>query len=110
MKSLARAAAIGLFGLALAGPVSAQTDAPTAAVAPAPYSSATTTLGVLFADAAAKAVIDKHLPGLSTNERIGMASGMTLKDIQGYMPDKLSDERLAAIDADLAKLPVTPAK
>lgn len=30
---------------------------------------------------------------------------MTLKDVQQFAPDKLSDHALAAIDADLAKLP-----
>ena len=33
-----------------------------------------------------------------------MARAMTLKDIQAYSPDVITDEKLAAIDADFAKL------
>lgn len=37
-----------------------------------------TTLGTLLDDPRAKAVLDKHLPGVSTNPMVAMAKGMTL--------------------------------
>lgn len=79
-----------------------------AMAAGAPYSSAETTIGSLIDDAAAKAVLDKHMPGFSTNPQIEMARSMTLKQIQGFAPDQIKDEALAKIDADLAKLPAKP--
>jgi len=37
-----------------------------------------TTFGTLLDDPKAKAVLDKHLPGVSTNPMVAMAKGMTL--------------------------------
>jgi hypothetical protein len=72
------------------------------------YSSATTPIGTLLDDPAAKAVLVKYIPDTVNNPQIDMARGMTLKDTQAYAPDSLTDAVLAKIDADLAKLP--PAK
>ena len=52
------------------------------------YSTAETTIGVLLEDAAAKAILDKHIPGLTDNPSISMAAGMTLKALQGMAGDK----------------------
>jgi para-nitrobenzyl esterase len=82
----------------------AQQSAPTAA-ASAPYSTATTPIGTLLDDPAAKAVIVKYLPEVATSPQIDQARGMTLKDVQQYSPDKVSDQTLANIDAELARLP-----
>lgn len=79
-----------------------------AMAAGAPYTTADTTIGTLVDDAAAKAVIDKHMPGFSTNPQIEMAKAMTLKQIQGFAPDMIKDEVLAKIDVELAKLPAKP--
>lgn len=68
------------------------------------YTTADTEIGTLMDDPAAKAIIAKHIPGLVDNDQIEMARTMTLKTIQQYAPDDVTDERLAAIDADLAKL------
>ncbi|WP_030538799.1 hypothetical protein [Sphingobium sp. DC-2] len=84
-------------------PAMAQT-APAAAPAKTKYSTAETDIGTLLDDPAAKAIVEKHIPGLTTNEQIDMARGMTLKVVQQYSPDEVTDARLAAIDADLAKL------
>ena len=40
------------------------------------YSTASTKLGVLLADPEAKAIMDQHFPGVSTDPRIGMGKGM----------------------------------
>ena len=52
--------------------------------------------------ARAKAVLEKHLPALIGNPQMEMARSMTLKQIQGFAGDALSDEILAKVDADLA--------
>jgi cytochrome P450 len=72
-------------------------------------STAATKLGALLADPASKAVLDKHLPGVSSDKRIAMAKGMTLRSIQAFAPGQFTNEVLDAIDADLAKLPVATA-
>jgi hypothetical protein len=69
------------------------------------YSTSTTDIGTLLDDPAARAVLDKHIPGFSTQDQIDMARPMTLRAVQQYAPDKYTDKVLAEIDADLAKLP-----
>lgn len=77
------------------------------AVAPAAhYSTSETEIGVLLDDPAAKALLDKHIPGMTTSDQIDMARGMTLKAIQQYSPDAITDKVLAALDADFQKIPV----
>lgn len=88
-------------GLAVAAePVPAQSTP-----APALYSIASTDIGTLLDNAAAKAIIDKYAPQFTANSQIEMARSMTLRQIQSYASDILTDEVLAKIDADLAKLP-----
>jgi cytochrome P450 len=70
------------------------------------YSTADTKLGALLADPAAKAVLDKYFPGVSSDKRIGMAKGMTLRAVQKFAPDKFTTEALDAADAELERLPV----
>lgn len=76
-----------------------------AAPAPAHYSVATTTIGDLLDDPASKAVLIKYIPEMAKSDQIDMARGMTLKDIQQYSPDTLTDKKLADMDAELAALP-----
>ena len=75
-----------------------------ALAAGAPYTTADTTIGSLLDDPAAKAILDKHMPGFSGNPQVEMARSMTLKQIQGFAPDQISDEVLAKVDADLKAL------
>ena len=72
---------------------------------PVPYSIAATKIGVLLADPAAKAVIDKYFPGVSGDSRIGMAKGMTLRAVQAFAPDMFKQDLLDAADRDLSQLP-----
>lgn len=69
------------------------------------YTTADTELGTLLDDPAAKAIIEKNIPGMTNNDQLDMARGMTLKAIQQYSPDDITDARLAAIDTEFAKLP-----
>jgi para-nitrobenzyl esterase len=69
------------------------------------YTTAETTLGTLLDDPSAKAVLEKAMPGISTNPQIDMARSMTLKMIQQFAPDQFTDTKLAEIDAGLTQLP-----
>lgn len=90
----------------LTGVAAHAADAPAAApAAKAAFSTAETPLGDLLDNPATKAVLQKHLPDLVSSESIDMARGMTLKALQSYAGDQVTDEKLAAIDADLQKLP-----
>jgi hypothetical protein len=84
-------------------PVMAQT--PPASASHAAYSTADTDIGTLLDDPTLKAIVDNHIPGLLSGDQISMARSMTLKAIQQYAPDKVTDDALAAIDADFSKLP-----
>jgi cytochrome P450 len=78
----------------------AQAAAPTSKA----WSTADSRIGDLLADDAAKAVLEKHFPGMSDNPQIGMAKGMTLRAVQTFAPDQFTSEALDAVDADLARL------
>lgn len=82
----------------------APAPAPASDAAPA-YSSAGTDLGTLLDNPATKAVLEKHIPELISNDQIQMARSLTLKGLQQYAGEVLTDAKLAAIDADLAKVP-----
>lgn len=68
------------------------------------FSTSETPLGEILDNEKAKALLDKHFPGMSANEQIEMARGMTLVDMQMYSPDDITDEKLKALDADFANL------
>ena len=104
MKRIFSASALLLAASVSATGSYAQTAAPAAATA---YNVEATDIGSLLDNPAAKAIIDKHLPGFTANENISMARGMTLKSVQQYAPDMVTDKALAAIQTDLAKLPAT---
>jgi para-nitrobenzyl esterase len=74
------------------------------AAAPAGFSVETTDLGTLLDNPGAKAVLLKHLPDMVGNEQIQMARALTLKQLQGFAGDALSDAKLAEVQADLDKL------
>ena len=107
MRTLLAAFAV----MACAAGAQAQTAPATAAPASAThYSTASTEIGTLLDDPAAKALLDKYIPGMTTSDQIDMARGMTLKDIQQYSPDQINDKVLTSLDAEFAKIPAKPAK
>ena len=63
-----------------------------------------TTLGEILKDPQAKAIVDKHLPGVSSNPLVAMAAGMPLKTILS-MPQAaqlgLTKEKAEAILAEI---------
>ena len=95
----------GLVAAGVAGSTGAAAQAPAAPAAASAYTTADTSIGDLIDNPATKAVLDKHLPGFAGNPQIDMARGMTLKQIQAFAGDAVTDDVLARIDADLAKLP-----
>ncbi|MET0588219.1 MAG: hypothetical protein ABWZ75_06815 [Novosphingobium sp.] len=96
---------VGLLAAGLAGSAAASAQAPAAATAAPAYSTSETSIGDLLDNPATKAVLDKHMPGFAGNPQIDMARGMTLKQIQQFAGDAVTDDALARIDADLAKIP-----
>jgi para-nitrobenzyl esterase len=68
------------------------------------YSSLITPLGTMLDDPAARAVLEQEIPDVVNSDKIGMARGQTLVALQPYLP-QLTDAKLRAIDAELAKLP-----
>ena len=62
------------------------------------------TLGEVLDNEKGKAVLEKHLPGVSNDPRTAMGRGMTLKQIAGFMPTKITPALLQAVDEDLKKI------
>lgn len=94
---LAAALAVASGAAALPGAAAAETAAPT-------YSTAQTKLGALLADPQARAVIDRRIPGMTSDRRIGLARGMTLRQIQSHSHGRITDAALADVDQDFARL------
>ena len=80
-------------------------DAPAVAAPAAKFSVDDTELGTLLDNPAAKAVLVKYINAIVSNPRINMARSMTLKQLQQFAGDSLTDAKLAMIQADLDKLP-----
>jgi para-nitrobenzyl esterase len=98
---------LGILTAAVAAPSQAQTQsAPAAQVTKPAYSVSETPIGTLLDNPDAKAVLDKHLPGLSSNPQIDGARAMTLSAVAPFSPDTMTEKVLADIQADLDKLPV----
>ena len=95
-----------VFALALAAPVLAQAPAPAAPAAPVATTkfNLDTPIEQIVADPKAKAVLDADLPGLTTNDKYEMFKGMSLNQVAGFAPDKMTPERLAKTATDLAPL------
>jgi para-nitrobenzyl esterase len=91
--------------LTTASGVAVAQQAPAPGAAGAAYNTATTPIGTLLDDPAAKAILVKYLPELASSPQIEQARALTLKDTQQYAPDKVTDQTLANIDAELARLP-----
>jgi len=66
-----------------------------------------TPISDLLADPANKAVLDKDMPGLTTDPRLEMVKSMTLRALAAFPEAKLDDVKLAALqkDFDVAKKP-----
>lgn len=61
-------------------------------------------LGDLLDNEQTKAVLEKHLPGISTHPQIGMGKGFPLSMVAKFSGGMITDEALQNIDADLKAL------
>jgi hypothetical protein len=78
-----------------------------AAAQPAHYSATDTLVGKLLDDPAAAEILKKMIPTVYANEQFqSQGRSLTLKAIQQYEPDALSDGNLAKIQAEFDKIPV----
>jgi hypothetical protein len=64
-----------------------------------------TTVEDLLASAPARAVLDKRVPGFTTDARVQQALKMSLRDIAPYAPAVFTEDLLKALDDDLAAIP-----
>jgi hypothetical protein len=98
-------AALGLALAAMTAPVAAQNaPAPAAPAAPAALFSIDTPIEALVADARAKAVLDKHLPGIDQHPAYEQFKALSLKALAPYSQGLITDEMLAKIEADLTAI------
>lgn len=95
---------IAAAALPLALPSAAAAQTAPAAPAVAAKFSIDTPIQDLYADPAAKAVMDKHLPGLTAIPQYEMIKAISLRQLQPYSDGKLTDELLSAVNTDLAKI------
>lgn len=68
------------------------------------YTTNSTLVGVLLDDPEAIAIVDKYLPGFSTNPDINQGRGFTLSFMQKFDRKTITDEKLAAMDAEFEAL------
>lgn len=69
------------------------------------YTTADTDIGTLMEDPKAKAILEKHIPETIKNSQFSMAYSFTLSFIQTFdQVGELTDETMAAIDADFTAL------
>ncbi|NEX62107.1 hypothetical protein [Noviherbaspirillum galbum] len=61
-------------------------------------------LGDLLDNDASKAVLEKHLPGISTHPQIAMGRGFPLATVAQFSGGLITPEALEKIDADLVNL------
>jgi hypothetical protein len=59
----------------------------------------------LVNDPATKAVLEKHLPGMDKHPAYGQFKAMTLRQVAPYSQGAITDEKIAAIEADLKAIP-----
>jgi hypothetical protein len=90
--------------LAISPTAAAAQNAP--APKPAHYSVSETLVGTLLDDPAAVEILKRLIPTVYANDQFQSAGRtLTLKAIQQYEPEALSDENLAKIQAEFDKLP-----
>ncbi|HEY6963577.1 MAG TPA: hypothetical protein VI407_00025 [Erythrobacter sp.] len=94
-------AALGLALAAVTAPVAVLAqDAP----APAAPFTIDTPIEALVADARAKAVLDKYLPGIDQHPAYDQFKALSLRTVAPFSQGMITDELLAKIDADLTAI------
>lgn len=96
------------FALAIAAPAFlpvAEAASASASAKRVPWSVETAKIGQLLDNPAAKAIFLKHFPMVVNGKGLWVARGMTLREIMKHTNGYITDEKLAAMDADLKALP-----
>ena len=106
MRNLSRAfpalLVVGLVALPAQSAVAQDAVAPK----PAHYSVSATMVGKLLDDPAAADILKRLIPTVYANDMFQSAGRtLTLRDIQQYEPEALSDANLARIQAEFDKIP-----
>lgn len=66
--------------------------------------SSSSKMGEILNDDKGKAILEKHMPGVSNDPRTVMGKGMTLKQIAAFIPGQLSPVLLQVIDEELKSI------
>lgn len=61
-------------------------------------------LGDLLDNEQTKAILEKHMPGISTHPQIGMGRGFPLSVVANFSGGMITKEMLEKVNADLAAL------
>ncbi|WP_371809647.1 carboxylesterase/lipase family protein [Croceicoccus sp. YJ47] len=72
------------------------------------YNSLTTPIGTMLDDPAARPILARYFPDFVNGPQIGMARDATFDTVRAYMPQVMTDEKLTAMDAELAALGKQP--
>ena len=112
---MTRTALIALAALGLAGSAVAQSHdhsqaapaSPSTPQAPAAAARPTISSSIkdLLANPQTQAVLEKHLPGIGAHPARPQFEDMTLAEVAPLSQGAITAEKIAAIDADLKKLP-----
>ncbi|MFO1012649.1 MAG: hypothetical protein U1E50_02700 [Caulobacteraceae bacterium] len=65
----------------------------------------TTPISDLLANAGAKSVVDKYIPGLATAPQLDMVKGMSLRQLSQFPQAGLTPDKLNSIQTDFNALP-----
>ena len=94
------------LALILASPAMAQEPvAPVQSEAVAKYSIKTSKLGQLLDNPQTKVIFERYFPEVVHHPQINEGLDLTLPDVVQYLPDVVTPEKLAAMDAELKTLP-----
>ena len=94
------------LALILASPAMAQEPvAPVQSEAAAKYSIKTSKLGQLLDNPQTKVIFERYFPEVVHHPQINEGLDLTLPDVVQYLPDVVTPEKLAAMDAELKAIP-----
>jgi hypothetical protein len=68
------------------------------------YSTDETTIGDLLDNKDTYAILKKYLPEIVDSDQVDLTRNMTLRQIQQYAPDEVTDAKLVEVDSEFAKL------
>ncbi|MFN3514704.1 MAG: hypothetical protein ACK41C_16790 [Phenylobacterium sp.] len=74
------------------------------AEAPAKLSAENSPIADIAANEAGKAALEKNLPGITSHEAYDQFKGMTLKQLQPLSQGMITDDSIAAVQAELDKI------